>query len=666
LDAPHPSVLVCWAGNGTEADTRHRPGRRTLAGIGLLAIAALLLLAQPAFADPQIFTVNSNGDQADPDVGTGGCDVGGGVCTLRAAIQEANFNSPQPDTIDFAPIVTGQILLTSALPPITDSVTINGPGADQLAIDGANTYRVLETQSPTTDDISGLTFRHGLGPVSGGGTFADAGGILAGGNVTLDHVVVSDNSATVHGASGDIVEALGAGITSGGGTLTLTHSTVADNQATATSSGAGQAFANGGGMELDFGATLHIDHSTISGNDATATITAGSGNSTTRPSGGGIYQAGGTLTVDESTISGNSASGSGGTETIIADFAEGGGIYQDNSASLTLTGSTLSGNSVAVPAGPHEFTAGANMQLLTGGTFQDTIVANPIGGANCSQSATDFTSNGYNLEDDSSPASTCNFTQSTDISGQDPMLGSLADNGGPTQTMKLLAGSPAIDKGKSFGATTDERGTGFPRISDSPTIANAAGGDGSDIGAFERDSVSPNKPLITASSPKSPANNNNPTLKGFAEAGSTVRIYTTANCSGPAMRTGSAASFHSGGLTVHVADNTSTVFHATATDTSANKSSCSNGFTYVEDSKPPNTSIDSVKKSPNYHTAKVFFSSTEAGSTFRCRIDAQPYASCTSPKTFTGLAAGNHTVRVIAKDHAGNVDPTPAVASFTL
>src|SRR4051794_39806331 len=105
----------------------------------MLASALLLLLATPGVAAPQTFTVNSNGDQADLNVGTGGCDVGGGVCTLRAAIQEANFNSPQPDTINFSG-VSGLIVLTSALPVITDSVTINGPGAGQLAVDGDNTY----------------------------------------------------------------------------------------------------------------------------------------------------------------------------------------------------------------------------------------------------------------------------------------------------------------------------------------------------------------------------------------------------------------------------------------------------------------------------------------------------------------------------------------------
>ena len=48
------------------------------------------------------------------------------------------------------------------------------------------------------------------------------------------------------------------------------------------------------------------------------------------------------------------------------------------------------------------------------------------------------------------------------------------------------------------------------------------------------------------------------------------------------------------------------------------------------------------------------------------KLDGQPYAPCTSPKTYTGLAPGHHTVRVAAIDRAGNTDPTPAVQGFTL
>jgi hypothetical protein len=67
--------------------------------------------------------------------------------------------------------------------------------------------------------------------------------------------------------------------------------------------------------------------------------------------------------------------------------------------------------------------------------------------------------------------------------GSNPMLEALGNNGGPTQTHRLLAGSAAIDKGNSFGLTTDQRG--LTRPVDNPGITNATGGDGADIGAFE-------------------------------------------------------------------------------------------------------------------------------------------------------------------------------------
>src|SRR5436190_2167770 len=74
------------------------------------------------------------------------------------------------------------------------------------------------------------------------------------------------------------------------------------------------------------------------------------------------------------------------------------------------------------------------------------------------------------------------------------MLGPFQDNGGPTFTHALLPGSPAIDKGKNFnGSTTDQRG--LPRTFDDPTVSNATGGDGTDIGAFE---VQPPRPVAVS------------------------------------------------------------------------------------------------------------------------------------------------------------------------
>jgi hypothetical protein len=144
----------------------------------------------------------------------------------------------------------------------------------------------------------------------------------------------------------------------------------------------------------------------------------------------------------------------------------GGGIH--NSGTLEVSNSTLSGNSAPNGGG-----------ILNGGgataTLKNTIVAKSLSGGSCSGI---ITNGGYNLDSDN----TCFFgTNNNSLSGVDPMLGPLADNGGPTKTHALLAGSPAIDKGNSFSATTDQRG--LVRPSNFVDIVNAA--DGSDIGAFE-------------------------------------------------------------------------------------------------------------------------------------------------------------------------------------
>jgi CSLREA domain-containing protein len=613
-----------------------------------LAIAAILVLAPSAFATT--FTVNSNGDQPDADVGTFGCDIGNatGVCTLRAAIEESNASFGQPDVIEFSG-VSGQILLTSALPTIADGVTINGPGAGQLAIDGAGSYRVFQNLAGPTS-VSGLEFTNG----QASGASVSGAGITSTANLTLDRVVVTQNTASGTDTT------FGGGVYVAAGTLTLIHSTVSANNSAVSLTGTGNPNAYGGGIYAQTGTTLVLDHSTVSGNHASVTFTSASSPSNGFAHGAGIF-ADGSVQIDQSTISGNSAQATGAASS---NAANGGGLGEGNNGTLSVTGSTFSDNALAVTTPSSPFTNGANVAAgPNGGDFRSSIVANPVGAGadSCSLNGSPLTSNGFNLDEDTS----CGFSQTTDLTG-DPMLDALANNGGPTQTQALLPGSPAIDQGKSFGATTDQRDAGFPRISDSPTVANASGGDGADIGAFELDTVPPHQPAILASSPKSPANNNNPKLKGLAEAGSTVRIYKTAGCTGPAVKTGSAATFHSPGLPVFVPNNTSTVFHATTTDASSNTSACSAGFTYVEDSVAPNTSIDSLTIGRRYNVVTVTFSSTEAGSTFKCKIDGGSYAPCASPKKYPGLAPGPHTIRVEAIDKAGNVDPTPPKRSFTM
>ena len=85
------------------------------------------------------------------------------------------------------------------------------------------------------------------------------------------------------------------------------------------------------------------------------------------------------------------------------------------------------------------------------------------------------------------------------------------------------------------------------------------------------------------------------------------------------------------------------------------------------DTEPPETTIVSAPSgSTTSHEATVAFSASESGSTFGCSLDGGEFSSCTSPKALTALGAGAHELRVRATDAAGNTDPTPASASWTV
>jgi hypothetical protein len=85
------------------------------------------------------------------------------------------------------------------------------------------------------------------------------------------------------------------------------------------------------------------------------------------------------------------------------------------------------------------------------------------------------------------------------------------------------------------------------------------------------------------------------------------------------------------------------------------------------DTTPPDTTIPSGPANPTTSTsASLAFSSTESGSTFQCKLDAGAYASCTSPKSYSGLSTGSHTFSVRATDAAGNTDASPATWTWTI
>lgn len=295
---------------------------------------------------------------------------------------------------------------TIALPLGRFRLTIAGAGEDAAA-----TGDLDLTKSVT---ITGAGARQTL--IDGTGidrVFDVASGVTA---------LIADVTVT-----GGLVNGDGGGIASAG-TLTLLRDTIANNEAIAAGNNAG------GGV--DSTGILAVTQSTISGNRAY--------------NGGGINFSG-TATIADSTIAGNRAGGLGSN-------GDGGGISGSAGSSLALTGSTVADNHAFNGAG-----SGGGIDVPAA-TLKSSIVANnraheTSGSAsyvdNCSHAAT---SNGRNLSD----GHDCGLTATGDLQDVDPRLGPLQDNGGPTDTEALLAGSPAIDAGDTCG-TLDQRGTTRPR-----------------------------------------------------------------------------------------------------------------------------------------------------------------------------------------------------------
>lgn len=197
--------------------------------------------------------------------------------------------------------------------------------------------------------------------------------------------------------------------------------------------------------------------------------------------GGGIYSSG-VLTLTDSTIHGNRAGDGGGG---VGDWTGGsggscGGL--DSTGPSTLRNSTISDNRPGSGGQNYEGLTGPDGDF--GGICADSpaTIGNTIIADSAPPSVHDCTgqvhSQGYNLVE---AAGTCPFSATGDLTGTDPLLGPLADNGGDTFTQALLPDSPAVDQGRCPAANADQRGQ--PRPVDVPAVANAD--DGCDAGAYE-------------------------------------------------------------------------------------------------------------------------------------------------------------------------------------
>jgi hypothetical protein len=367
--------------------------------------------------------------------------------------------------------------------------TVNAVGGALKVSTGSSTGSSVVKITGTTLDGNQVSAVGQGGPsvAQGGGAYLDGGNQV----IHLQSVQVLNSTLTSTGAT--TAKAQGGGIEAFGG-LVMTASTVTGNTAHAHS-GNNAGSASGGGIETRGSALSSISTSTVSGNSAVAE----SDHSGAGAGGGGISTIfAQRLTLKTSTVSGNTVSA---TATDASAEALGGGLdLETTSESDVIVNSTIAGNTVA-DSGPNSDSAGGGIEVVNQGLHVklSTIARNAAttsgsgmqfaggGGIDVETGNTQFegvvlalntattgpncigniASSGFNLI---GTLTNCTWgaagTDQTDVAA--PKLGSLAGNGGPTKTIALLGGSPAIDKiptGPCHAmAKKDQRGIHRPQV----------------------------------------------------------------------------------------------------------------------------------------------------------------------------------------------------------
>jgi hypothetical protein len=491
-----------------------------LSSVLVLALLAIGLVpgARPALAASFTYTVTDTTDAHAkvPIVDFTRCqsDLPDNACTLRAAFETAQA-APAASSVTIN-VNAGAYTLAKGPLALNRPATIGGAGASTTNVSGNDASTVLVFGPGATVTLSKLTVSHGKAATVGGGivnvgdltlndvavtdnSAAFGGGIVNGGALTVNRGAISMNHAvevtvqeqTVGGVGGGIftvaksvaidgallagntAAVAAGGVLAAGGTLAAAHTTLADNSADAL----------GGAMVTYDRAAVTIITSTFSGNTASGKDAAAGG-------GGGIFNVGAALHLANDTFDRNATTGHGGaiaqavfgtrTATDMVDAQHVTAAMEGVSDTETMPLRTLLAQQTeALPStnldfvtisenkAPDKFGGGIALGRDSGAvTVHDTIVANNPG-KNC---FTPVTSAGFNLDS----ANDCGFAGTGDLTGQNPNLQGLAANGGPTQTMALVKGSPAVDAADpKCGVSSDQRGVTRPQ------------GLRCDIGAFE-------------------------------------------------------------------------------------------------------------------------------------------------------------------------------------
>jgi hypothetical protein len=392
-----------------------------------LFIGSLLsfALASPAMASNTWYADANNGNDNNNCLSaSAACKTIGHAITLAASgdsIMLAPGDYNESITIPFSLSIVGGNAQTTV---------INGQGGSVVAIP--------EEFPVSAVNISGVR-------ITNGNSDSDGGGISNWGQLTVIDSIVGGNSAAFFGGG---ISTHGGG--RGPATLLLDRTLIYGNRAP-----------EGAGIQCSRPSQpLRIYNSAIIKN----TATAGNGGGLLNGTGGTNFCS---VEITNSTISRNVAVGNGG------------GVY----GPADLNNVTISGNVAAAEEPQNGPASGGGIYAIEGvfvlTSIQNSIFANNAGG-NCNTTIFSI-SQGYNISSDD----TCTLGSAGDLNNTDPELGALMNNGGPTQTMALLPGSPAIDAGNPTGCTDghghvlarDQRGDKRPG---DPKLKT-----GCDIGAYE-------------------------------------------------------------------------------------------------------------------------------------------------------------------------------------
>jgi hypothetical protein len=450
-------------------------GRLAGSVFGALLAVAVVSVAPPTALAATVRHVSTTGTDS------GDCSVN--ACrTIGYAISQ----SASGDTISIASGTYAEHVV------VDRSLTLQGAGSGTTAIDGSGTGRVVmisSSRSALTVKVSGVTIRNGFVDAGLGGGVESLPSVGQTYRITITSSVISANRV-VEGSSS--LYPAGGGIFNGPGSdMKITATAVQQNSVTG---GNGAIPGEGGGIANS--GHLTLQRVTVSGN----TALGGPGGVSCRPppqgcfalKGGPGYGGGefGSVTMVNSTVSGNAAIGGIEGPCTTCGHHEGGGdgygggalCTSDATIPITLVNTSVAGNQASGGSGTPNgqgFGGGlyGGLYCPPGITLTNSIVASNVGssGPDCDGTVT---SGGHNLL--GSDSSCSGFTGVGDLVNVDPVLGPLQNNGGPTLTIALLSGSPAIDAADDAVCAAppvngkDQRGVARPQ------------GPHCDIGAYEK------------------------------------------------------------------------------------------------------------------------------------------------------------------------------------